>query len=423
VECDCTRAPQQETLMLGDLSAFISDRTRELHVKNCESVDIQSQALSQAVSLEKLQLSNIGILNLQPLSMYTNKNPARSVMLTSIAQLMMQPAAFDQVTVLEQLMLDHITTDTLPAELFGLRTDIIDFTMARSNVQVVENLRLPKADAITVDNCTIGELNMDIVDVLKVNITRNMIDSVGVLKFNVQPTFHSNDNKSVYLSENQIVNMTSDSMEMIVDNFYMTNNTVSELTGPLRVNFAEAQITGNTFEEVSPASFAAMRQLDALTIRMSFGRNQAPARHALVFADNFMMAPAGNSTFQHLLRPDDLTETNTLFHLYNNRFQCGCGSLRELVEAGDRAFLAAANMTEEDQDDDPVVPVEELARELYTTSACEDGRPLSQFRLTAYDSQYMCQTGAPKQNNSATAAAAGLLTMATAAAGVAVLLI
>lgn len=412
-----------QTLTLGDLSAFVSDRTRDLHVKNCESVDVQSQALSQAIFLEKLHLSNIGMLNLQPLSMYTNKGPVRTVMFTSVEKLMVQPEAFQHVMILDQLKLDNVTIDTLPAELFGPRTDIIDFTMARSNVEVVQDLRLPKADAITVENCTIGELNMDVTDVLKVNITNTLIDSVGVLKFNVQPNFHSNDNKTVYLTENQIVDMTSDSMEMIVGKFLMTNNTVSELTGPLRVNFVEAQIMGNTFEEVSPASFAAMRQLDALNIRMNFGRSQAPAPLALVFADNFMMSPAGNGTFQHLLRPDDLSETNTLFHLYNNRFQCSCASLQELVEAGDRAFLAANNMTVEDKDDDPVVPVEELAMELYSTSACEDGRPLTQFRLTDYDSHYMCQTSATKKPSSATSAAAGLLTVATAAAGVAALLI
>lgn len=421
VKCDCARVQPQQPLLLGDRSALITGLPRRLEVTGCDRVSVHSQALSQSIELRELRLTDIAELELQELSIYTNNGPARAIHISGIGNLTVADAAFNEVTVLKRLELQNVTTDRLPEKLFGLRGDVIDFRIADSKITKLEGMMLPKADNLTVDNNIIQELSLDVTDVLAVNITGNTVSKVNKLMFNTRPSFHSNDNNTVTLAGNTIASMDSDGVLMTAETFYMVNNTVGSLTGPLRVTFHQAHVTGNTFAHVSGAAFAAFSQLSPLDIRLRPEGVRPKVELAFNFADNLLQS-AANGSYGHLLYPEEGEDSLTLFHVRGNRFRCQCGELAELVEAGDRAFLAAANATDNEEAtkvaEEEVVPAWNVVQALYETATCEDGLPLPQYRLTNFTADYDCPQVTPTTRTPTDGAAvtsASLLTLLLAA--------
>lgn len=431
VTCDCSSVADQQPLLLGDRSAFVSDRTKKLEVRDCDRVTVVPQALSRAISLTELRLNRIGELLLREHSMYTTDGRGREVHVGQVANLTAEPRAFDRVATLELLELDEVRAERLPLALFGPDTHVVTLRLTGSRLQQVE-LRLPKADRVAVLNSTVDALTMDVGDVLSVEIVNSSVREVDALRFNVRPNFHSNEENVVNITGNEIESVDLADIDVTVDTFTLVNNEIGSLSAPLRVNYVTADVSGNSFRRLGDRAFAALARLEPLDIRM---RTRPAEPFALTFADNTILGPV-NGSYGRFLSPDD-ESTPPLYSVRGNIFRCRCEELAGLVEEGDRAFLAAANDSrpaDASQSPAGLATSDDVYRVLYETSTClEDLLPLTQFRLKAYNADYACDAepagtdrsgdDAGSGGSGAGATAAGLLTVllaATAAGGVVV---
>ena len=405
--------------MLGERSnAYLSDRTRSLRVRNCNQVSLVSEALSNAISLTDLELSDIATLQLQQNSLYTDGGPRRRVTVQRVADLQVAPRALGQVTQLAQLEITEVKAGRLPLDSFADGADVVTLRLANSVAEDV-SLKIGKGDNVTVTKCKLASLSADIGDVLSVTIADNTIKRVDALRINVRPNAHSTDTNNVTIARNAISAMDSDDVRMTLDTFELVNNTLGSLMAPLRVDFTTAAVTGNEIGRLGPAVFDEFVRLSPLNLR---GAGQVPAEFAFTFADNTLRAAANGSYGRFLTPADERDGLDALYRVYGNRFSCRCDELKELVRLGETEYLKTQEDAE--RDDDGLFQLEDVYGELYRTSRCVEGdQELEQYRLTAYSAEFQCQTRAVNDRGGASSASAGALTLllaATAAFGLTV---
>ncbi|XP_037090015.1 uncharacterized protein LOC119110341 [Pollicipes pollicipes] len=411
VTCDCSSVEEQQPLMLGDATAFVSDRTRVLEVRNCSQVTFVARALSNAISLTELRLTDVDQLVLRERCLHTDRVPHRRISLRRVANLTAEPDAMHLTG--EVLELDTVVAERLARAAFGPGSDLIDLRLANSHVEEEAELRLAQAVNVSVVNSTLGALSIEVDEVLDVVVRNSSVGRLETLRLNLRPNF-SPEPSRLTIVNNNITSFDSDEVGMIIDEFRLRDNTIGNLTAEMTGSFTTAEVVDNTIGWLGNRVFAAFERRDALDPRGP-QTAQPPAKYAFTFGGNRLHAPA-NGTFGRILSQDN-EETVPLYRIYGNQFGCRCEALAELVEVGDRAFLASTNASREDDDD--VVTGDAAYRLLYERGTClGDGRPLSQFRLAAYTSDYAClgeRTDERGPGGGADTATAGLLPLLLAA--------
>ena len=395
--------------MLGDRSqAYLSDRTQSLRVRNCSRVSLVPQALSHALSLTDLELSDIASLELQASSMYTDEGPRRRVTVQRVGDLLVQPDAFSQVTQMQELNIDQVTTGSLPLDGLAKAADVVHMRITDS---VAEDLRINigKADNVTVSKCKLDSIKIEIGDVLSVKVTDNTMKRVDAFRVNVRQNAHSTDTNNLAIERNTISAMDTRNVEMTLDTFKMVNNTFGSLMSPLRVEFTTAVVTGNEIGRLGPSVFSEFVRLDPVHIRLA---GDTP-KFAFTFADNTLRA-SGNGSYGLFLSPaDERDGLSALYRVYGNRFACRCEEMKELVEVGEAEYLRTSEDNDEDHGDG-LVQLEDVYGALYSTSRClEDNHKLDQYRLLSYSDDFSClKTPA---GNGAASTVTGALTVLLAA--------
>ena len=401
-----------QPLMLGERSkAYLSDRTRSLRVRNCAQVSLVPEALSNAISLTDIELSDIATLELKENSMYTDNGQRRRVTVQRVADLQVDPQAFNQVTQLKELNIADVKAGPLPLDSFANRADVVALRLTNSVAEDV-SLKFGKSDNVTVSKCKLESLSADIGDVLTVTIADNTIKRVDTLRVNVRPNAHSSDTNTVMIARNAISAMDSEDVQMKLDTFKLVNNTLGSLMAPLRVDFTTAEVTGNEIGRLAPSVFDEFIRLDPVNLR---GPGAIPAEFAFTFGDNTLRASSNGSYGRFLTPADERDGYAALFRVYGNRFTCRCEEMKELVRIGEEDYLRAQN---EDDDGDDLFQLEDVYGALYSTSRCVDSdQKLEQYRLLAYSAEFECQESKNvNDRNGASSAAAGALTLLLAAA-------
>ncbi|XP_043235801.1 uncharacterized protein LOC122388641 [Amphibalanus amphitrite] len=415
VTCDCSTGGSNEHLMLGARSeAYLSDRTRSLRVHNCSHVSLVSEALSNAISLVDLELSDIASLELQASSLYTEGGPRRRVTVQRVADLQVHEEAFSQVTQLQELNIAEVVTGPLPLDGLPDGADVVNMHISDS---VAEDVRIlvDKSDNVTVSKCKLDSLSISIGDVLSVAVTDNTIKKVDTLRINARPNAHSTDSNNMTLVRNTISSMDSWDVEMTLDTIEIVNNTIGSLLAPLRVEFTTAAVKGNEVGRLGASVFSEFVRLDPVNLR--FG--ESSEEFAFTFAENTLRASANGSYGLFLTPADEKDSYSALYRIYGNRFACRCEELKELVSAGEEEYLK-----DDDEDhSDGLFQLEDVYGALYSSSRCVEGnKALDQYRLLSYSDDFECLKTV-RDDSGASSAVAGALTIllaASAALGMAV---
>lgn len=414
VTCDCNGADSREPLMLGDRNkAYLSDRTQSLRVRNCSRVSLVPQALSHALSLTDLELSDIDSLELQASSMYTDGGPRRRLTVQRVQDLLVHPEAFSQVTQMEQINIAKVTTGSLPLDGLADEADVVSMHVTDS---VAEDLRIliGKADNVTISNCKLDSIKIDIGDVLSVTVADNTMKRVDAFRINVRQNAHSTDTNELAIERNTVSAMDTRNVEMTLDTFKMTNNTFGSLMSPLRVEFTTAIVAGNEIGRLGPSVFSEFVRLDPVNIR--FG--EKPEEYAFTFADNTLRAASNGSYGLFLTPANERDGLAALYRVYGNRFACRCEELKELVQIGESEYLKLGEDNDEDHDDG-LFQLTDVYGALYSSSRCLEGnQALDQYRLLTYSDDFEClNNGARGGASSAVAGALTVLLAACAALG------